>query len=116
MNNSKIWLVVKPSVGIPLFLSAVAIGSFSVHVAVLSSTGWVSDYLSGQPLGSGAETAMRQQQEDESIAKVSLASANTAISGDRILIEMPDGSLAIATIEAPAVLASASEAVPVPDH
>jgi len=52
MNNAKMWLVVKPTVGIPLFLSAVAVGSFSVHVAVLSNTGWVSDFLSGQELGS----------------------------------------------------------------
>jgi light-harvesting protein B-800-850 alpha chain len=54
MNNAKMWLVVKPTVGVPLFLSAVAVGSFAVHVAVLSNTTWVSDFLSGKPLGSGA--------------------------------------------------------------
>lgn len=54
MNNSKIWLVVKPTVGVPLFLSAVAVGSFAVHVAVLSNTTWVSDFLSGNELGSGS--------------------------------------------------------------
>jgi hypothetical protein len=53
MNNAKMWLVVKPTVGIPLFLGAVAVGSFAVHVAVLSNTSWVSDFLQGQPLGSG---------------------------------------------------------------
>jgi len=53
MNNSKMWLVVKPTVGIPLFLTGVALGSFAVHVAVLSNTSWVSDFLQGQPLGSG---------------------------------------------------------------
>ena len=30
MNNAKMWLVVKPTVGIPLCLSAVAVGSFAV--------------------------------------------------------------------------------------
>lgn len=54
MNNAKLWLVVKPTVGIPLFLSAVAVGSFAVHVAVLSNTTWVADFLSGQPLGTGS--------------------------------------------------------------
>ena len=44
MNNSKIWLVVKPTVGVPLFLSAVAVGSFAVHVAVLSNTSWVRSW------------------------------------------------------------------------
>jgi light-harvesting protein B-800-850 alpha chain len=116
MNNSKIWLVVKPTVGIPLFLSAVAVGSFAVHVAVLSNTTWVSDFLSGQPLGSGEETAMLPQEDGEATAKASFVSANTASSGDRILVEMPDGTLAVATVEAPAVLASASEAVPPPEH
>ena len=115
MNNSKIWLVVKPTVGIPLFLSAVAVGSFAVHVAVLSNTTWVSDFLSGQPLGSGEETAMLPL-DDEATAKASFVSVNTATSGNRILVEMPDGTLAVATIEAPAVLASASGTVPPPDH
>jgi light-harvesting protein B-800-850 alpha chain len=32
MNNAKMWLVVKPTVGIPLFLGAVAVGSLAVHV------------------------------------------------------------------------------------
>lgn len=52
MNNAKMWLVVKPTVGVPLFLTAVAVGSFAVHVAVLTNTGWVGDFLKGQPLGS----------------------------------------------------------------
>ncbi|MEM7243049.1 MAG: light-harvesting protein [Pseudomonadota bacterium] len=50
MNNSKIWLVVNPSVGVPLFLSAVAVGSFAVHVAVLSNTGWVANFLKGEEM------------------------------------------------------------------
>ncbi|MFK7753495.1 MAG: light-harvesting protein [Sedimentitalea sp.] len=58
MNNSKMWLVVNPTVGVPLFLSAVAVGSFAVHVAVLSNTTWVSDFLSGNELGSGASAAL----------------------------------------------------------
>ncbi len=57
MNNAKMWLVVNPSVGVPVFLGAVAVGSFAVHVAVLSNTSWVSDFLSGVPLGSGDEQA-----------------------------------------------------------
>jgi light-harvesting protein B-800-850 alpha chain len=55
MNNAKMWLVVKPTVGVPLFLSAVAIGSFAVHVAVLTNTSWVGDFLSGR--GINAQSA-----------------------------------------------------------
>ncbi len=47
MIYGKKWCVVKPSVGIPLFLSAVAIGSFAVHVALTINTTWVKDFLNG---------------------------------------------------------------------
>jgi light-harvesting protein B-800-850 alpha chain len=49
MIYGKMWLVVKPSVGIPLFLSAVAIGSFAVHVALVTNTTWVKKFLEGTP-------------------------------------------------------------------
>jgi light-harvesting protein B-800-850 alpha chain len=47
MIYGKMWCVVKPSVGIPLFLGAVAIGSFAVHVALVTNTTWVKQYLNG---------------------------------------------------------------------
>lgn len=47
MIYGKLWLVVRPTVGIPLFLGAVAVGSFSVHVALLTNTSWVKKFLNG---------------------------------------------------------------------
>jgi light-harvesting protein B-800-850 alpha chain len=47
MIYGKIWLVVKPTVGVPLFLGAVAVGSFSVHLALLTNTTWVKAFLNG---------------------------------------------------------------------
>jgi light-harvesting protein B-800-850 alpha chain len=47
MIYGKLWCVVKPSVGIPLFLSAVAVGSFAVHVALVTNTTWVKRFLNG---------------------------------------------------------------------
>lgn len=47
MNQGKIWLVVKPTVGLPLFLGSVALISLLVHFAVLSHTTWVSDFWNG---------------------------------------------------------------------
>jgi len=57
MIYGKIWLVVKPSVGIPLFLSAVAVGSFSVHLALVTNTTWVKKFLNGNapPVSAAAE-------------------------------------------------------------
>jgi len=47
MIYGKIWCVVRPSTGIPLFLAAVAIGSFAVHLALLTNTTWVKKFLNG---------------------------------------------------------------------
>lgn len=108
MNNSKIWLVVKPTVGVPLFLSAVAVGSFAVHVAVVSNTSWVSDFLSGQELGAGDMAAL------ETGAQVLPASAITADTPiyhdaamtDGVTVVLPDGRTARLVIEDPITLAS----------
>ena len=54
MNNAKMWLVVKPSVGVPLFLAGVGIASFAVHVAVVAQTNWYGDYVNGNKLGATA--------------------------------------------------------------
>ncbi len=47
MIYGKIWCVVKPSVGIPLLLGAVAVGSFAVHYALLTHTTWLPKYYAG---------------------------------------------------------------------
>ena len=108
MNNAKMWLVVPPAVGVPVFLGAVAVGSFAVHVAVLSNTSWVADFLSGQPLGSGdMATASVIQNTEGNTAKASYAT--TLPNGDQeITILMPDGTTARATLHGNSVLASAA--------
>ncbi len=47
MIYGKLWCVVKPSVGIPIIIGAVAIASFSVHVALTLNTTWVKRFLNG---------------------------------------------------------------------
>lgn len=47
MIYGKIWCVVKPSVGIPLFLGAVAVSSFAVHYMLLTHTTWLPKYFNG---------------------------------------------------------------------
>jgi light-harvesting protein B-800-850 alpha chain len=41
------WLVVKPSFGIPFFLSVVAIVSLIVHFSILTHTTWFPGFLQG---------------------------------------------------------------------
>jgi len=47
MIYGKLWLVVRPTVGIPLFLSAVAVSSFAVHYMLLTHTTWLKKYFNG---------------------------------------------------------------------
>lgn len=107
MNNAKMWLVVKPTVGVPLFLSAVAIGSFAVHVAVLTNTSWVSDFLSGQPLGTGdmaAAAVLPNADSATSNASYVMPLENGA---QEITVILPDGTTAKAVLQSTEVLASA---------
>jgi light-harvesting protein B-800-850 alpha chain len=50
MNQGRIWCVVSPTVGLPLFLGSVALMSFTVHFAVLNNTTWMSNFFNGVPL------------------------------------------------------------------
>ncbi len=70
MIYGKMWCVVKPSVGIPIIIGAVAIASFSVHVALTLNTTWVKEYLNG----SAAEVASIQS-ESPQVAALSLQEA-----------------------------------------
>jgi light-harvesting protein B-800-850 alpha chain len=95
MNNAKLWLVVKPTVGIPLFLSAVAVSSFAVHVAVLSKTNWYNNYLVGAPLASLPIEA-------DATAKVAFVPGGS----QEVLITMPDGTTARAVLQLPQDMAA----------
>ena len=107
MNNAKMWLVVPPAVGVPIFLGAVAVGSFSVHVAVLSNTSWVADFLSGQPLGTGDAMASAILPEtDLDTAKASYALPLEG-GAQEITVILPDGTTARAVLQPNEVLASA---------
>jgi light-harvesting protein B-800-850 alpha chain len=47
MNQGRIWCVVKPTVGLPLFLGGVTVISLIVHFAVLSSAPWMAAFFAG---------------------------------------------------------------------
>ena len=57
MIYGKLWCVVKPSVGIPLMIGAVAVGSFAVHLSLMTHTDWVPRFLNGGPPAAKAVAA-----------------------------------------------------------
>lgn len=48
MNQAKIWLVVNPNHGLPLFLGTVLTISLLIHYSVLSHTTWFGGYWQGK--------------------------------------------------------------------
>ena len=98
MNNAKMWLVVPPAVGVPVFLGAVAVGSFAVHVAVLSNTSWVADFLSGQELGSGDMAAAAPMLNDEAVTSNASYALPLGEGAQQVTVVMPDGTAATAII------------------
>lgn len=112
MNNAKMWLVVPPAVGVPIFLGAVALGSFAVHVAVVSNTSWVADFLSGKPLGTGDATAsatMLSPEKDTAKAAYIVEGPQT---GQVVTVILQDGTVTQAILQTNEVLASASAGSP----
>lgn len=100
MNNAKMWLVVSPAVGVPVFLGAVAVGSFAVHVAVVSNTSWVSDFLSGVELGTGdmEEAALRGIAPEAETSNVAYA-LELDESSQEVTVVLPDGTTARAILQ-----------------
>ena len=70
-------------------------GSFAVHVAVLSNTTWVSDFLSGQNINA-ASAALTT--ETAKTAKASYVTP-TADGGLEVTIILPDGTPAKALLQ-----------------
>ncbi len=67
MIYGKMWCVVKPSVGIPIIIGAVAVASFSVHLALTLNTSWVKKFLNGS-----AAQVSSIQSESPQVAALSL--------------------------------------------
>lgn len=73
MNQKEIWCVVNPTVGLPLFLGAVAVTSLIVHGAILANTNWFSAYWEG---GNQENVAMAPAAVE--VPATLVANANTA--------------------------------------
>ncbi len=56
MNQGRIWCVVKPTVGLPLFLGSVATIAIVVHASILTHTTWFGGYWQGGAKAKAAST------------------------------------------------------------
>jgi light-harvesting protein B-800-850 alpha chain len=54
MNQGRIWCVVNPTVGLPLFIGGVAVTSLVVHASVMTHSTWVSKFFEGSTAAQAA--------------------------------------------------------------
>jgi light-harvesting protein B-800-850 alpha chain len=106
MNNAKMWLVVSPTVGVPIFLGAVAVGSFAVHLQVVKNTSWVADFLQGVPMGTGDQMASAALLEETQLEAAQASYVIPTGDGMQVTVIMPDGTSAQAILSQPETLAS----------
>ncbi|EGJ12528.1 MULTISPECIES: light-harvesting protein [Rubrivivax] len=57
MNQGKIWRVVKPTVGIPVYLGAVAVTGLILHGGLMANTDWFPAYWNGGKKAAAAAAA-----------------------------------------------------------
>lgn len=101
MNNAKMWLVVSPTIGVPLFLGAVAVGSFAVHMQVVKNTSWVSDFLQGVPMGTGDQMDSAALITDTQIEASKASYVIPTSEGLSVTVILPDGTHAQAVLNKP---------------
>jgi light-harvesting protein B-800-850 alpha chain len=76
MNQGRIWCVVNPTVGLPLFLGSVTLISLTVHAAIMSNTTWFAEFHQG---GAPAEAAMTSEPAAVAAAPAAEAAAPMAV-------------------------------------
>lgn len=77
MNQGKIWLVVKPTVGLPLFLGGVTVIALAVHAAVLTNTTWYPAYYSGKTKPAATSSVTPDKAATTSTAAATVPAAGT---------------------------------------
>jgi light-harvesting protein B-800-850 alpha chain len=83
MNQGKIWLVVKPTVGLPLFLGGVTVIALSVHAAILTHTDWYPGYYNGGHKAKAAAAAAAAATTDTTAVAVVAPAADNSAPGSK---------------------------------
>jgi light-harvesting protein B-800-850 alpha chain len=83
MNQGKIWLVVKPTVGLPAFLGGVAVISLCVHSSILNHSDWFPAFLNGNLKAKAAAAPAAQSAIEAPAAAVAAAPSEGSKSGKK---------------------------------
>jgi light-harvesting protein B-800-850 alpha chain len=104
MNNAKIWLVVKPTVGIPLFLGAVGATSLFVHYNLLKTTTWLPAYYQAK----AKKTATLDVPAQPGVGQAAVVVFKGEGASQEAVVVLPDGRTAKATFDGRTTVASAA--------
>ncbi len=108
MNQGRIWCVVNPTVGLPLFLGSVAVTSLIVHFSVLNNTTWFGSYWNGKAKPKVASVEVPAQplamssSEGAAGFTISVAPAKTADAQTAFVITLAPKAVATAQADASA--------------
>lgn len=91
MNQSRIWLVVNPTVGLPLFLGAVAVTSLVVHTAVLTNSAWFPAFIQGKLRGGKIVEATTEPKLPATATSSQAVQAAVGVQPAKATLVFPDG-------------------------
>lgn len=99
MYNARMWLVVKPTVGIPLFFGGIATVALLNHAAVLYHSDFFADFIKG-----GKKKVSLEQSAPAAAVAADATAARVVFSGDvgtakEATLIMPDGRTARVIID-----------------
>lgn len=104
MNNGRIWCVVKPTVGLPLFIAGVAVTSLTVHMCILNNTTWFADFMRGSQKSARAQVdtskvapVVYRTEDGKSTFSINVSPAADNPSSFVIKVDRLPGDLALAT-------------------
>ena len=93
MNQGRIWCVVSPTIGLPLFLTGVALTSLAVHTAVMTHSDWMGNYWEGAKAKVALNTTTSATPSAFSM-KVTPVPANGATPASFLITVSPNGATA----------------------
>ena len=112
MNNARMWTVVNPTVGLPLFFIGVALTSLTVHASIMQNSSFMGQFFAGEEMGSAETAALNTESPIKTVKAVS--SITASLGEGEAFIVLSDGRTGRVVFDAPVTLAAADADIPPP--
>lgn len=105
MNNARMWTVVNPTVGLPLFFVGVAATSLIVHTSIMTNSDFMGKFFAGEEMDSASIAVF-----DPTYKAAKASTVAPALESGQAFIVLPDGRTGRVVFDAPVTLAAADDA------